>query len=94
MKQTFILKAEKNGKTINFERFTCKRLQTVTDQFWRAFEKWADTFLMDEYINADIIRIYATDGDGSNEKKVAEYTPEAFYSLKGIKFPTNRVKIV
>lgn len=92
MQQTFILKAERNGRTTNFERFGCKRLETVTNRFWKAFERWADSCLMDDYINADIIRIYATDGDGSNEKKVAEYTPEEFYALKGIKFPTHRIK--
>lgn len=92
MVQTFILTAEKDGRTINFERFTCKYLKTVVNQFWEAFKTYADSCLMNEYINADIIRIYTTEGDGSNEIKVAEYTPEEFYSLAGLKLPTHRIK--
>lgn len=84
MKQQSILIAEKNGKIIDLERFTCKKYQTILNQYKKFFLKNPNNHLLNcgfNYHNADIIKIVATP-DGYNQANIlAEFTPEQFYNI-------------
>jgi len=76
--QNTILKVVKNGVTTDFERFTCKKVETVLNQY-RKISYMMDSFLYRDYREADIIKIIATPDGYHEEKTLAEYTPEEFF---------------
>ncbi len=79
-KQNCILKTYKGGKVTNFERFTCKRAETVISQYKKNFAPCDfDGFFFREYREADTIKIIATP-DGCREgDTLAEMTPQEFF---------------
>ena len=80
-KQNCILKIFKNGECINFERFSCKRVNTTLNQYKKAFRPYQfNNYFFRDYRDADVIRIISTP-DGYNEGVIlAEYTPEEFFA--------------
>lgn len=76
-----ILKTHKDSIQTGFERFTCKRAQSVINQYNKTFRpcNFNDYFFRD-YHTADVIRIIATP-DGCHDGEIlAEYTPDQFFA--------------
>lgn len=76
--QQTILKTYKNGVQTGFERFTCKKPETVLNQY-RKISYLMDSFLYKEYREADIIKIISTPNGVDEAETLAEYTPEEFF---------------
>lgn len=79
-----ILIVEKNGKIIDLERFTCKKYQTVLNQYKRFFLKNPNNHLLNygfNYHDADIIKIVATPDGYKLGNILAEFTPKEFYNI-------------
>lgn len=78
-KQQCILKCIKNGICTDFERFACKKPQTIINEYKKAADRLSDYFFK-EYHEADIIQIIATP-DGYHEGAIlAAYTPQEFFT--------------
>lgn len=80
-KQNCILKCIKNNICIDFERFSCKKPESIINQYKKAFKPYQfDDFYFKSYHEADKIEIAATP-DGCNESEIlAEYTPQEFFA--------------
>lgn len=74
----------KDGKQINFERFSCKRLSTMLSQYRKAYDGgnytglWALFFR--DYFSADKIVVYSTPDHYTRGPILAEYTSREFIS--------------
>ncbi|RHC46687.1 hypothetical protein DW839_30880 [Enterocloster bolteae] len=79
--QNCILKVVKNGVTIDFERFACKKAQSVINQYKKTFLpcNFNDYFFR-EYHTADVIKIIATPDGYNDGETLEEYTPEQFFA--------------
>ena len=76
-KQRMIVKIFKNGRMIDFERFSQKHVKTILQQY----KTVKDTYFVQCYKAADKICFYSTpnDDDTDEEILVAEFTPEEFF---------------
>lgn len=77
-----LLALYKDGKQINFERFSCKRLSTVLKKYRNAYNggnytgMWGLFFR--DYLEADKIIAYATPDHCNKGDVIAEYTSAEF----------------
>ena len=79
--QNCILKVVKNGVTIDFERFACKKAQSVINQYKKTFLpcNFNDYFFR-EYHTADVIKIIATPDGYNDGETLEEDTPEQIFA--------------
>lgn len=79
-----IVSLYKNGVQFNFERFSCKRLSTVLNQYREKYcggdytGLW--TLFFRDYLEADKIVVYSTPNHYSKGPILAEYTSNEFIS--------------
>lgn len=74
MKQTYLVKIiDGSGDTINFERFACKKVETVRKNMYRLFQN--DLYRVCNK-TARKLRIYATPDGYHEEELKAEYDIE------------------
>ena len=77
--QTYILQLiNKQGVTINFERFNCKRQSTCIKQYVNACKSAFGYLFIRDIEKSDVLALYSTDGDGSNEQLVWSMDSDKF----------------
>ena len=82
MKQQCVLKCFKNGICKNFERFSCKKPETVINQYKKAFRPYQfGDFFFKDYHEADTIQIIATPDGYHDGAILAAYTPQEFFTI-------------
>lgn len=87
MDMNIILCLYKDGKEINFERFSAKRLSTVLNQYRKAYDGGRCSGLMRlffrDYQEAERIVIYSTPDHYNAGAVLVEYTSDEFFKAIG-----------